>query len=126
MALAVIATVNGLAKTTLIEHQQLQALLDELIPKPPKTPGMTHLPEHKIDVQGHEPLKQCGRSYSPRILQSAWKEVERLRAEKIIEQSDNPWSSCLVIVPKANGKYRFCVDYREVNAITKPNAIHIP
>ena len=114
--------INGLANATPIEQQQLQALLDELIPKPPKTLGITHLATHKIDVQGHEPLKQRTRRYSQRILQAGWKDFERLLAEGIIEPSENRWSSCPVIVPKANGKYRSCVDYREINAIIKRDA----
>ena len=40
-------------------------------------------------------------------------------SEGIIEPSESAWSSCPVIVPKANGQCRFCIDYRLVNKVTK-------
>ena len=33
--------------------------------------------------------------------------------------SDSEWVSPLVLVPKKNGKWRICVDYRELNKATK-------
>ena len=32
---------------------------------------------------------------------------------------DSEWVSPLVIVPKKNGKWRVCVDYRELNKATQ-------
>ena len=37
----------------------------------------------------------------------------------IVEESDNsPFASPVVMVKKANGEYRFCVDYRRLNKQT--------
>jgi hypothetical protein len=38
--------------------------------------------------------------------------------------SDNEWVSPLVIVPKNNGKWRVCVDYRALNKATQKD--HFP
>ena len=45
---------------------------------------------------------------------------------KIIQESESPWSSPIVLVSKSNGKVRFCVDYRKLNAVTKKDSFPIP
>jgi hypothetical protein len=50
--------------------------------------------------------------------------------KRIIEPSTSPWSSSIVLVQKkskeGNIRYRFCIDYRTLNAVTKPDANPIP
>jgi len=49
---------------------------------------------------------------------------------QIIEPSTSPWSSSIVLVQKKSKdgsiKYRFFIDYRALNAVTKPDAYPIP
>ena len=44
----------------------------------------------------------------------------------IIWSSTSPWTSPIVVVSKKNGKKRFCVDYRKINAITRKDAYPLP
>jgi hypothetical protein len=48
----------------------------------------------------------------------------------VIEPSMSPWCSSIVSVKKkmiyGSAKYRFCIDYRALNAVTKPDAYPIP
>ena len=49
-----------------------------------------------------------------------------MEAEGIIEASDSPWSSSLVIVTKKNGDLRVCMDYRAVNEVMGKSAVPLP
>ncbi|KYB29879.1 hypothetical protein TcasGA2_TC034535 [Tribolium castaneum] len=53
-------------------------------------------------------------------------EIERLLQQGIIEECDSAWASPVVMVPKANGTIRLCVDYRKLNAVTKPDVYPLP
>ncbi|GBM06550.1 Retrovirus-related Pol polyprotein from transposon 17.6, partial [Araneus ventricosus] len=46
--------------------------------------------------------------------------------EDVIQPSDSPWSSPVVLVRKKNGEWRFCVDYRRLNKITKKDVYPLP
>jgi hypothetical protein len=56
--------------------------------------------------------------------------INDMLKKNIIEPSMSPWSSSIVLVQKKSKdgtvKYRFCVDYRALNAVTKPDAYPIP
>ena len=44
----------------------------------------------------------------------------------LIQLSNSPWSSPIVLAPKKDGDYRFCVDFRRVNSVTKGRSANAP
>ena len=57
-------------------------------------------------------------------------QVESMPEKHVIRPSNSPWSASAILVPKksADGtaKYRFCVDFRALNSVTKFDTYPIP
>ena len=115
---------KGIQTLTDKQRQELKKLLDEeiVIPEVPKT---TNLPCHHIDVGDSEAIKQRYYPVSGVVEEALYKEVDLMLEKGIIEPSNSDWSSPIVMV-KQGVKYRFCLDYRKVNAVTKKDAYPLP
>jgi hypothetical protein len=44
----------------------------------------------------------------------------------LIQPSTSPWSFPVIVVKKKNGKFRFCVNYKPLNNITKKDNYSLP
>ena len=88
--------------------------------------GRTETVTMKIDTQGHAPIKQ--RPYRTPLAQHRVVDeaIDEMLNKGIIERSNSPWASPVVLVKKKDGSTRFCVDYRKLNACTTPLAVPLP
>ncbi len=69
----------------------------------------THLIQNDVDVGEAQLIHQC----FYRVLFTA-------------VPSCSSWASPCLLVKKPDSTYRFCTDYRKLNAITKPDAFPLP
>ncbi|XP_025268292.1 uncharacterized protein K02A2.6-like [Camponotus floridanus] len=116
----------GLNELSSREDQILVKFLKKHITGDPDKPGATNLTEHRIDVAGHRPIKQRYYPVSPKIQEAIYAEVDKMLAAKIIEPSKSEWSSPIVMIKKPNGSYRFCLDFRKLNNVSKKDAYPLP
>eukprot|EP00731_Ephydatia_muelleri_P003081 Em0001g3081a len=54
------------------------------------------------------------------------KMIKGMLEQGIIEPADGSWTSPIVLAKKKDGSFRFCVDYRRVNDVTKKDVHPIP
>ena len=81
---------------------------------------------HSIDTGDALPIKQRYYPVSPYIQNLINLEVDKMLNLGVIEPSKSPWSSPIVMVKKSNNEYRFCIDFRKVNQVTKKDAYPLP
>ncbi|XP_057517940.1 uncharacterized protein LOC130798860 [Amaranthus tricolor] len=97
---------------TLTEFRDIFAFSTEEMPGIP-----TNVMCHKLDIKpGYKPVKQKLRHQGKERIEAAREEVEKLlRAGFIKECKYSDWLSNVVLVKKANGKWRMCVDFTDLN-----------
>ena len=88
--------------------------------------GHTDTVKMKIDTQGHSPIKLRPYRTPINAREVVDKAVDEMLEAKVIRRSNSPWSFPVVIVDKKDGSKRFCVDFRKLNQITKPNSYPLP
>lgn len=115
-----------------LTKQQSVQLLDlcwefrDIIAKNESALAVTNVTAHHIPVTDKTP-RQTGNYKRPESdHQFIHQETQRMLDAGIIQHSTSPWVSQAVIVKKANGKLRFCVDYRRLNQVTVKDAYPLP
>ena len=88
--------------------------------------GRTHLTKHHIDTGDALPIRQPPRRIPASIREQVEVQKEQMLRDGVIEPSDSPWCSPVVLARKKDGSFRFCVDMRAVNSVTKGLAHPLP
>ena len=83
---------------------------------------------HHIYIkEGCKPIKQPQRRTNLALKNIVKEELQKLLdAGFIYPMSNSEWVSPLVLVPKKNGKWRICFDYRELKKATKKDHFPLP
>ena len=91
-----------------------------------KTLGRTSAVQHIIDTGNSQPVKVPPRPIPFHFADQVHKQLQEMAEEGIIRPSNSPWCAPAVYVPKANGEIRICVDFVQLNNITKKDSYPVP
>ncbi len=89
-------------------------------------PPGTSVIAHDINVGSASPVKQHAYRCPLSKREAMKREVVYLLKNDFAVPSISPWSSPCILVPKADGSFRFCTDFRKINSLTVPDAFPLP
>ena len=88
--------------------------------------GQADVVQHRIPTGDAAPIRERHRPLPP----SMYKEMKTLLSDMltkgVIAESRSPWAAPIVLVKKKDASWRFCVDYRKLNAVTHKDAFPLP
>ena len=84
--------------------------------------------EHKLNVNPEKkPVQQKRRAFAPERNQAITNEVNKLLVVGFICEVNYPeWLANIVLVKKANGKWRMCVDFTDLNKACPKDSFPLP
>ena len=92
----------------------------------PNERGETDILSMEIDTGGAPPKKQAARRMPFAVKSEVSKQLRTMQQAGVIQPSNSSWASPVVMVRKRDRTHRFCVDYRELNSVTKADAFPLP
>lgn len=101
-----------------IQGRVLEKTIGNFEASKPDFIGCTSLLEHEIDTGDSLPVVKRGHVLSPYVQKEVDAELDRMVRLGVIEPSRSDWANPIVVVRKASGKVRLCLDARGLNSVT--------
>jgi hypothetical protein len=99
---------------------------DDIFARDDEDYGRTNKEYHRIDKGDTRQIRQPPMRM-PLAKQAEVKEMlDDMQRHGVIEESDSPGPSHVVLVRKKNEELHFCVDYRKLNDVTKKDCFPLP
>jgi len=92
-------------------------------------PGISkNVIQHSLNMDpGKKPVQQRRRVFAPERNKAIMDEVNKLLATKFIHEVYYPkWLANVVMVKKANGKWRMCMDFTDLNQAYPKDSFPLP
>jgi hypothetical protein len=90
----------------------------------------TELVDHRIETGDATLVRKVPYSIPSVLREEVDMHVQKMLDQGVIRPSHSPWQSPVILVPKKSEswkpKYRFCVDYRQLSAVTKFDSYLLP
>jgi hypothetical protein len=88
--------------------------------------GCIGITNHRIELYDYTPIYLRPRRFPEVVNKEIEDQCRELELLDVIEPSSSPWSSPVVPIRKKDGSLRLCIDYRKLNAVTKPDRFPLP
>ncbi|XP_041483470.1 uncharacterized protein LOC121430260 [Lytechinus variegatus] len=108
------------------QKTQLREVLGEYADVLTDLPGKTDVMTHDIQLTSSEPFRKKQYPIPHALQTTVRKEVEDMLTMEIIEPSQSPYASPIVLIDKKDGSKRFCIDFRTLNRMTVFDAEPLP
>ena len=108
-------------EVTASEKQELKQLLDDyrdVFANNDSEVGRTHRTQFRIHTSTQVPVAVKLRRTPFSLRSEVDQQIKNMEQRGIIEPSNSPYSAPILLVPKADGSYRFCADFRALNDAT--------
>ena len=103
----------------------LQEFEDVFLPITSK-PEQSVLEHHIQTTEGAQPVRFPCFRLSETHKAAITEQVSKPLQQGLIQPSQSPWASRVLLVPKRDGSLRMCIDYRALNSVTKRDAYPLP
>jgi hypothetical protein len=95
--------------------------------QPPSTLPPARSCDHAIPLfEGARPINIRPYRFSPAMKDEIESQVAEMLQSGLIQHSDSAFSSPVLLVKKKDNSWRFCVDYRHLNALTVKSKYPVP
>ena len=98
----------------------------QTLSKGPFDVGKTDKIRHTINTGDARPISVPPHRMNPMQRQELHRQIQALIEAGFVRESCSPWAAPALLVKKKDGTWRFCIDHRQLNDITKKDAMPLP